>query len=215
MDRGVSRGEIAARYSRRYAQAVARLLGVEGGFVDDPTDKGGTTKFGISLRFLKAEGKIDANHDGLADFDLDMDGDIDGVDVRNLTMSGAVSLYYRCFWQREDCDSYPVPIGEMLFDQAVNGGLLAAKKLLQRALNSCVVHIPGMARLTVDGDVGRRSRAALQAVISHPGFGVAAVAEAYRAAAAARYRAIVVEDPRQRRFLKGWLARAAQLGRDM
>jgi lysozyme family protein len=98
--------------------AVAKLLGVEGGFVDDRADRGGATKYGISLRFLKAEGAIDANHDGFADFDLDMDGDIDGADIRNLTMSEAVALYHRCFWEPLACESFPEPIGEMLFDQA-------------------------------------------------------------------------------------------------
>jgi lysozyme family protein len=57
---------------------VNDVLGTEGGFVDDKVDRGGTTKFGISLRFLAAEGAFDADGDGKADFDLDLDGDIDG-----------------------------------------------------------------------------------------------------------------------------------------
>jgi lysozyme family protein len=205
-------GDIAARYSRRYALAVARLLGVEGGFVDDAADRGGATKYGISLRFLKAEGSIDANHDGLADFDLDMDGDIDGADIRALTMSGAVSLYHCCFWLRLGCEDFPEPIGEMMFDQAVNGGLRAAQKLLQRAINSCAAHISGVPRLKVDGDVGRATLAAMDAVLEHPALGMAALTEAYREAARARYRAIAAVDPRQKKFLNGWLARADELG---
>lgn len=214
MDRGVSRGDIAALYSRRYMVAVSKLLGVEGGFVDDRADRGGATKYGISLRFLKAEGSIDHNHDGLKDFDLDMDGDIDGADVRNLTMSGAVGLYHRCFWEAENCEALPEPIGEMLFDQAVNGGLLAAKKLLQRAVNACAVHIHGVARLKVDGGIGAKTLAAMAAVIDHPGIGIDGLAEAYREQARSRYRAIALADRSQRKFLKGWLNRADELGRD-
>jgi hypothetical protein len=69
-------------YTTRYAAAAKKLLLIEGGFVDDPTDRGGTTKYGISLRFLAAAGAFDSDGDGIADFDLDMDGDIDGADVR-------------------------------------------------------------------------------------------------------------------------------------
>jgi lysozyme family protein len=211
---GGGNGDFAARYSRRYGLAAAKLLGVEGGFVDDRADHGGATKYGISLRFLKAEGTIDANHDGLADFDLDMDGDIDGADIRELTMSGAVSLYYRCFWERLNCESFPEPIGEMLFDQGVNGGNAAAQKLLQQAINACTAHMSGVDRLVVDGAPGAKTRTAMAAVLDHPGLGMPALAEAYREAARARYRAIASVDPSQRRFLKGWLARADQLGRD-
>lgn len=206
--------QIAAIYSRAYGVAVTKLLGTEGGFVDDPADRGGATKYGISLRFLIAEGQIDANQDGFADFDFDMDGDIDGADIRKLTLVDAVSLYHRCFWQPLACDTFPAPIGEMLFDQAVNGGALAAKKLLQRAINACAVHLPDSPRIRVDGAIGPATMGALHSVLEHPGLGMPAVAEAYREAARARYRAIVAADPTQKRFLTGWLARADALGRD-
>ena len=72
-------------YSPRYARAARKLLQIEGGFVDDPKDRGGATKYGISLRFLAAEGAFDEDGDGKADFDLDLDGDIDGQDIRDVT----------------------------------------------------------------------------------------------------------------------------------
>jgi lysozyme family protein len=34
------------------------LIGVEGGRVNDPLDRGGETKYGVSLRFLAAEGAL-------------------------------------------------------------------------------------------------------------------------------------------------------------
>jgi lysozyme family protein len=61
---------------------VSHLIGVEGGRVNDPLDRGGETKYGVSLRFLAAEGAFDDDGDGKADYDLDMDGDIDGADIR-------------------------------------------------------------------------------------------------------------------------------------
>lgn len=207
--------EITVRgYSERYRAAVDREIGIEGGLSDDPVDRGGTTQYGVSLRFLVAEGKIDLDHDGLADFDLDMDGDIDGRDIRLLTKGDAVWIYSAFFWKPLRCEEWDKPLGEMLFDQGINGGLVAAKKLFQRAINACNAHVSDAPRLAVDGLLGSRTVLAEHEVLEHPGLGIQALAEAYREEARKRYRAIAAADPSQRRFLKGWLARADALGRD-
>lgn len=204
-------------YSPRYTAAVKDVLGTEGGFVDDKVDRGGTTKFGISLRFLAAEGTFDADGDGKADFDLDLDGDIDGQDIRRLTRGDAIFLYHRCFWLRLQAETFAQPVGEMLFDQAVNGGLTTARKLLQRAINNCLllakasIRKPGL--LTVDGAIGNATRDALLWVLGYPGLGMPALVAEYRSAARERYQAIVRRFPEQKRFLNGWLARADRLGR--
>src|SRR3546814_10229343 len=49
---------IVQGFTPRYAAAFRELLGTEGGHVNDRFDMGGETKVGISLRFLKAAGKI-------------------------------------------------------------------------------------------------------------------------------------------------------------
>lgn len=205
-------------YSPRFTAAVRKLLKTEGGWVNDPKDRGGATKYGISLRFLVAEGTFDDDRDGRADFDLDMDGDIDWIDIRLLKPADAVFLYHRCFWQRLEADGFPAPIGEMLFDQAVNAGLVSARKLLQRALNSCLLAQPGAKKATallkVDGEIGPSTRTVLSYVLNWPGLRMPALVQAYRDAVAERYREIVRRRPDQKRFLKGWLARAEALGRD-
>jgi lysozyme family protein len=204
---------IVQGWSDRYAAACARLLKVEGGFVDDPVDRGGATKFGISLRFLVAEGQIDLDGDGFADFDLDMDGDIDGIDIRKLTRGDAKFLYHRCFWKRLDADSFLRPVGEMLFDQGVNGGLSAACKMLQKAINACIAKYRlNIVPLKVDGDLGEKTHAAMDAVIALPAARTAAIVIAYKDAVKARYRAIAAANPSQKRFLAGWLNRADELG---
>jgi lysozyme family protein len=195
-------------YSQRFVDAVRDVLGIEGGFVNDPIDRGGATKYGISLRFLVAEGKIDLDGDGFADFDLDMDGDIDGADIRNLTIGDAIWLYHEFFWKRYKCDALPKPIGEALFDQAINGGGRAAQKMLQQAINR-------FARepLYVDGKIGSMTRVQMQAVIAMPNVGIEGLMEAYREQVKLRYRAIVRRNPSQNRFLRGWLRRADKLGK--
>lgn len=202
--------EITVSYPRRFAAAFFHLLKIEGGFVDDPVDRGGATKYGISLRFLASAGKIDRDGDGFADFDLDFDGDIDGRDIRLLTVENAFFLYHEHFWKPLGCDHLPHPIGEMVFDQGVNGGNVAARKLLQRAINACR---PAGGAIAVDGVIGPRTLAAMNAVIGQSADGKDRLAEAFRQAVRDRYHDIVARDPSQRRFLRGWLRRADELGR--
>ncbi|WP_072379806.1 glycoside hydrolase family 108 protein [Novosphingobium sp. NDB2Meth1] len=204
-------------YSDRYAAAVRELLDIEGGHVNDPVDRGGETKYGVSLRFLAAEGAFDEDGDGKADFDLDFDGDIDGADIRALTVGDAIYLYHRCFWLTLEADSFPAPVGEMLFDQAVNGGALAARKLLQRAINNCLLLMPAskisVGLLKVDGVIGEKTRKAMREVLLFNSLAMPALVTAYRDAVRERYRAIVRRFPAQKRFERGWLARAERLGR--
>lgn len=204
-------------WSPRFSRAVADVLKTEGGYVDHPRDPGGATKYGISLRFLKVEGKLDLDGDGIADFDLDFDGDIDGADIRKLTLQQARVLYNRCFWQAAACDGLPPPIGEMVFDQAVNGGLNASKKLLQTAINICLAKSGGALtappEIAVDGVVGAQTLDAMTWIIRWNRLGTSALVVGYREAAAARYRDLVHRNPKLRVFLKGWLRRAANLGR--
>lgn len=207
-------GEIVVEgYTPRYAAAVNELLGIEGGYVNDPLDRGGATKYGISLRFLAAEGAFDEDGDGKADFDLDFDGDIDGKDIRLLTLGDCRFLYLKFFWRPVGGDDLPLPIGEMVFDQAVNGGMMAAKKMLQRAINYCLVAAGRRDLLKIDGSIGVVTRRALDWVLNNPGVGMKALVAAYRDAVKDRYKAIVARFPKQRRFLKGWLNRADELGR--
>lgn len=203
-------------WTSRYAIAVVDLLKTEGGFVDDKADRGGTTKYGISLRFLVSEGKIDLDDDMRADFDLDGDGDIDGFDIRKLTRGDAKFLYHHCFWKRLNADNLPRPIGEMMFDQGVNAGLGSARRLLQLAINRCLVRATAAskpAQLNVDGAIGTATIDAMNWVLRWGALGMPALVDAFRTEVRLRYRAIADRNPSQKKFLKGWLARADRLGK--
>lgn len=202
-------------WSPRFAAAVENVLNVEGGYVNHPNDPGGPTKRGISLRFLKAEGKLDLDGDGILDFDLDFDGDLDGADIRKLTPQDARVLYFRCFWDRLGLDALPRPLGEMVFDQSVNGGRAAGVKLLQRAINSCLRRGGNTAPLPIveDGILGTRTIQAMNWIIHWARLGTPALAMAYRDAAARRYVELADRNPKLRVFLNGWLRRADGLGR--
>ncbi|MEQ1499161.1 MAG: glycosyl hydrolase 108 family protein [Novosphingobium sp.] len=205
-------------YSPRYLAAFDALIDAEGGYVNDPKDRGGATKYGVSLRFLKAEGAFDEDGDGFAEFDLDMDGDIDGIDISKLTLADAKTVYAKFFWTRSDAERLARPLGEMVFDQAVNGGLMSARKLLQRALNTCLANVTNAADrpplLHIDGMLGGGPvQHALDWVLRRPGLGMPSLVIAYRHAAEDRYREIAQRNPSQMRFLNGWVRRAQNLGR--
>jgi lysozyme family protein len=187
----------------RWGAVRRRLFVTEGGYVNDAADRGGATKYGISLRFLKAVGALDANHDGFADLDLNFDTVLDGHDIKALTPEIAGKLYLRHFYLGPGFWNLPQPFDAALFDQAVNGGTTASIKLLQRALT----RMPGF-KLNIDGQLGPITRHYLtEALRLHY-----EVLFAYRSEAKARYRAIVAADPSQQKYIKGWIRRAQELG---
>ena len=93
-----------------FDKAFQITVGVEGGYVNDPADPGGETRYGISKR---------AHPD---------------VDIKSLTLDQARNIYRRDYWQAASCDSMPERIGHLVFDCAVHHGVKTAIKLLQRAL---------------------------------------------------------------------------------
>lgn len=100
-----------------FDQAFELLIGHEAGYVNDPHDAGGETKYGISKRSYPAE------------------------DIKNLTLERAKAIYARDFWGPAGCDAVPDCIKFDLFDMAVNSGPKAAAKALQTAAQ---VHVDGV-----------------------------------------------------------------------
>ena len=191
--------------ARRWAAVCAKLLLTEGGYVDAAGDRGGPTKFGVSLRYLLAE----CAHDPALRKRLDADnnGRLDAIDVRGMTREEAGDIYRVRFWTRPGFDTLPQPFDAAVFDQGVNGGCRAAVKLLQRTCNALT---PGAYMLDVDGALGLATRTRLDRLIRERR--AAPVLAQLRKLAAARYIELAALDPIQRKFLAGWLNRAEELG---
>lgn len=94
-----------------FDQCFDKLIGHEGGYVNDPRDPGGETNFGISKRAYPQ------------------------VDIKNLTLDAAKAIYKRDYWDRAQCDKLPPQLAYLLFDAAVNSGIGQAIRFLQRAVN--------------------------------------------------------------------------------
>ena len=87
-----------------------RVMGAEGGYVNDPADPGGETQWGISKRAYP------------------------NVDIKALTRDGAKAIYARDFWARIEADRLADSVAFQLFDFAVNSGIETAVRYLQRAI---------------------------------------------------------------------------------
>lgn len=147
----------------KFRYAIDRVLAHEGGYVNDPDDPGGETKYGISKRsYPKA-------------------------DIRNLTREHAEGIYYRDFWigPRIDCIADTRVAAKML-DLAVNMGPHRAVKLLQAAANSLGCE------LVEDGELGAKTLAAVNGIAHKPALLCSILIEAglyYRSLRKPRYLA--------------------------
>lgn len=91
--------------------AFERVLGHEGGYINDPQDPGGETNWGISK----------ASYPNL--------------NIRTLTRDLAKSIYLADFWNRIHADQLPPAVAFQAFDFAVNSGIEPSVRALQRAAN--------------------------------------------------------------------------------
>lgn len=121
-----------------FARCFRLTVGEEGGYAADPDDPGNWTggrvglgacrgtKFGISAASYPA------------------------LDIAALTLDDARAIYLRDYWQKIAGDSLPPPLAVLVFDAAVNAGVEAASRWLQRGLG-----------VAVDGEIGPRTCAAI------------------------------------------------------
>lgn len=95
---------------KNFDTAFDRLLGHEGNYVNDPSDPGGETKWGISKRSYPK------------------------LVIKELTREDAYNIYEKDFWLKIGLDEIPFSVGFQLFDFAVNSGIITAIRYFQRAL---------------------------------------------------------------------------------
>jgi lysozyme family protein len=95
-----------------FDHAFTIVVGEEGGYVNNPKDPGGETKFGISKRSYP------------------------NLDIRNLTIEDAKGIYQRNYWAPLGCDKFPWLVSLPLFDCGINCGVTEALLLLHKAERS-------------------------------------------------------------------------------
>ena len=160
-----------------------RLMEEEGGYTDHPADKGGPTKYGITLAEWIKKG-----------YDKDHDGDIDKDDVKLIDKTDAYKICKADYWDPLRADEIAnQSVADFIFDWGFNSGIKTAAKYVQRTL--------GFSNGNVDGVIGDHTIAAINAADPHQLF------DSLKLNRERFYRAIVSGNPSQAVFLKGWLNR--------
>lgn len=98
-------------YPMNFDQAFTKLFGHEGGYVNNPADPGGETKFGITKRSYPH------------------------LDIKNLTPEQAKAIYLPDYWKKSGCDRLPPALRYAVFDMAVHSGVVASVRMLQQLLS--------------------------------------------------------------------------------
>lgn len=158
---------------------TAKLFRWEGGFTDDPTDRGGATNLGITLSTWRKAG-----------YDKDGDGDIDREDIMLLTADDAMTVLKKCYWDRWRADEIiSQELAEILVDWtwcSGKWGIVIPQRMLGVKADGIVGPVTIQKVNSVDADRFRMQ-------VYH--------------ARVAFILDIIANDPSQKRFERGWLNR--------
>ena len=170
---------------------VDTILAHEGGFVDDPDDRGGATNFGITqLTYSKW---------------LDRPATV--ADVKAMSVATAREIYLTNYYFKPRINSLPEAIQPQIFDCSINHGPYRAIKFLQTVCN-----LAGFGPLSVDGVMGPKTRESVEAAFEAMGeYFINAITDER----VHFYHQIVKNDASQQKFLNGWLNRANSFRQDL
>ena len=173
---------------------IDHIIQVEGhAYTNNPADRGGPTKYGITQRTLSRV----LGHPATPE------------DVQRLSESDARGIYRKLYVTDPGFDrvgALAPEIGFELVDAGVNVGPPRAAEWLQRALNALNRQGRDYADVKVDGDVGPATLEALRAFVAKRGAtGRVVLLRALNGYQAAHYLTLAERDPRQETFVYGWL----------
>ena len=172
-------------------ELIDSLIDREGGYVDNPADKGGATCFGITQAVARAQGYCGP--------------------MRQLPREAAAAIYKRLYWLRPSFDQIArrsERIAGELFDTGVNMGPAVAVTFLQRALTALNRNGRDYPDLVPDGRIGEQTLSALDAFLAVRGksSGETVLLRALEALQGERYLRLAERRPANEAFLYGWLA---------
>ncbi|WP_135504941.1 holin-associated N-acetylmuramidase [Roseovarius aestuariivivens] len=178
------------------SQIAKEIVAREGGYVNDPDDPGGATKYGVTIHTMRRLG-----------LDLDGDGRVGVADVKALSREQAEKIFVEHYFKRPGIGALPEPVQASVFDMYVNAGARAVI-LLQRVIASFGQTI------VADGIIGPQTIAAARAAYNQaPDH----FADAYGIARRNYYFRLADRRPNMRKYARtraggkgGWIRRAEE-----
>lgn len=172
-------------------QYLEELIKREGGYVNNPADRGGATKYGITEAVARTNG-FKGN-------------------MKDLPLDVAKAIYKKQYWTAPRFDQVNIlssAVAEELLDTGVNCGINFAKPLLQRALNLLNNQgKAGYADLKVDGVYGSNTLGALKTYLAKRGKeGEKVLVRVLNIMQGQRYIEICERNKSQEQFFYGWIA---------
>ena len=171
--------------------AIDHVVGIEGGYVDDPADSGGKTRYGITEDVAREFG-----YQG---------------PMAKLPAETAHEIYRTGYWDKMRLDDIALPcplLAAELFEAGVNCGPGAAASWLQIALNACNTEGSLYPDIAEDGDIGDETLGALRSLIKSATRDVdRLLASMCNILQGAHYIELSRERKKDERFVRGWIER--------
>lgn len=171
------------------AAIIAAVFGIEGGYVNHPSDPGGATNHGISERVARDHG-----YRG---------------DMRELTRDQAAAIYHTDYIVKPGfaplIEISPA-VAEEVIDSAVNTGPANPSRWLQISLNALNRRGRDYANIAVDGRVGPATLSAYRSLQRVRGAAQACelAVKLLDAQQASYYLRLAADDSRYEDFMAGW-----------
>jgi len=169
--------------SIRQEECLKYILKQEGGYVNNPFDRGGATNYGITQKTYNTY---------LTRCQLPLRS-VEEIDMHEVSM-----IYQQEYWDKCKCSDIPQPLDLIVMDSAVQHGVSRASKWLQQCVG-----------VTVDGVIGKDSLYSLHNMVVSKR--LKEVIDKYINLRLSFYTQIIRNDPTQGKFAKGWKNRMDSL----
>lgn len=167
-----------------YQSIIDKVIETEGGYVNDPADSGGPTKYGITQNTLSSWIGRRATVE----------------DVKAISTQTASEIYASEYYFKPRIDQMPEDLQYLALDTSVLHGPYNTVKMIQNVINASEI-----AAVHVDGVAGPQTLKALGEVYAEmQGYLINAVVDER----IAFYEKLVARKPSQKKFLQGWTNRA-------
>lgn len=174
----------------------------EGGYVNNPSDRGGETYAGITRRYYPAWPGW-----RLIDRKKTSGGFPESLHGNGELQTMVRALYKKEFWDQLGLDKIDSQLlADELFDTSVNMGLIPAGVILQKSLNLLNRNQQLFPDMKVDGRPGNITFRALNRIANVP-----LLIKVMNIFQGARYIEICERDPSQEVFFAGWIANRVSL----